>query len=194
MKSEPRTLPLLRWRNALRLIWLVPLVDVLLMVAGVSIFFLRSDIWSFRPRLPKIMKLVEEQRAATPQLPPFLRHCLGHAAGNDAHIARVLLCDYGLNHTSGHRHWVVRWTFWRWSLKWHLRVEERQLLYCRFISDLDDHLGIQHVALKLYQKPLEALNDREPASLVVVSHSPTIFLRDRAKLDQATEQFLAEMR
>ena len=154
--------------------------------------FLRSDIYSFRPRLPKVMKLVAEQRSATPQLPPFLQRCLAHEAGNDAHIARVLLMKYGLSHTSGYR-WAVRWTFWRWSLKWHLSVEERQLLYCRFMSDLDDHLGIQYVARKLYQKPLEALNERELASLVIVSRAPARLLRDRPRLAEATEWLLVEM-
>jgi|GEM_PF-5624893 hypothetical protein len=89
---------------------------------------------------------------------------------------------------------ATRSIFWRWSLKWHLSVEERQLLYCRFISDLDEHLGIQHLAEKLYQKPLDALDDRQLASLVIVSRSPYRYLRDRAKLDEATVQFLAEVR
>lgn len=193
MTPEPQALPFLRWRRVIRQIWLLPLLVVSLAVTGLCILFLRSDIQSFRPRLAKIMKLVEEQRAATPQLPPFLRQCLAHEAGNDAHIARILLAEHGLNRCRGSR-WAVRWTFWRWSLKWHLSVEERQLLYCRFISDLEDHLGIQHVAQKLYQKPLEALNDRELASLVIVSRSPTRFIRDRARQDEATAQFLAEMR
>jgi hypothetical protein len=166
---------------------------ILLSVTGLGILFLRSDIQSFRPRLPKIMKLIEEQRAANPQLPPFLQRCLAHEAGNDAHIARVLLSEYGLNRTSGYR-WAVRSTFWRWSLKWHLSVQERQLLYCRFISDLDDHFGIQHVARKLYQKPLEALTDRELVSLVIVSRSPTRLLRNRVELDTATNRFLDGMR
>ena len=191
--SSPPVPSRLRWRNVRRLLWLLPLLALLFALAGTGFLFLRSDIYSFRPRLPKIMKLVEEQRAATPQLPPFLQRCLAHQAGNDAHIASVLLGDYGLNHTTSLR-WAVRSTFWRWSLKWHLSVEERQLLYCRFISDLDEHWGIQHVAQKLYQKQLKGLDDRQLASLVVVARSPVRYLRDRARLNEATEQFLAEMR
>jgi hypothetical protein len=168
------------------------LLAFLFALGGTGFLFLRSDIYSFRPRLPKVMKLVEEQRAATPQLPPFLRRCLAHEAGNDAHIARVLLAEHGLNHTSGLR-WAVRSTFWRWSLKWHLSVEERQFLCCRFISGLDGHQGIQHLAQKLYQNPLSALNDHELASLVVFSRSPTRFISNRAKLDEATDRLLDEM-
>lgn len=124
---------------------------------------------------------------------PFLQRCLEDEAGNDAHVARVLLGEFGLNHTSGLQ-WAVRWTFWRWSLKWHLSVHQRQLLYCRFISDLDGHLGIQHVAQKLYQKPLESLRDRELASLVIVARSPFRFLRDRRLLHESTERLLGELR
>lgn len=183
----------LRWRRVRLLLWLLPLLALLFALAGTGFFFLRSDIYSFRPRLPKIMKLVDEQRAATPQLPSFLQRCLAHEAGNDAHIARILLGKYGLFQTSNTRR-LVRWKYWQWSLKWHLSEEERQLLYCRFISDLENHLGIQHVAQKLYQKPLMALTDHELASLVVLSRSPVTYLRDAAKLNEATEQFLAEMR
>ena len=191
--SSPPVPSRLRWRNVRRLLWLLPLLALLFALGGTGFLFLRSDIYSFRPRLPKIMKLVEEQRAATPQLSPFLQRCLAHQAGNDAHIARVLLGDYGLNHTTSFR-WAVRSTFWRWSLIWHLSVEERQLLYCRFISDLDEHWGIQHVAHKLYQKPLKGLDDRQLASLVVVARSPVRYLRDRARLDEATDRLLDEMR
>ena len=194
--TEPEiqaALPYCCWRRVWRLFWLIPALLILLGILLAGGFFLRSDIYSFRPRLPKIMKLVEEQRAETPELPPFLQSCLAHEAGNDAHIARILFGDYGLNHTTNFR-WAVRSTFWRWSLKWHLSVEERQLLYCHFISDLDGHLGIQHVAQKLYQKPLSALNDHELASLVVFSRSPTRFISDRAKLDEATDRLLDEMR
>lgn len=104
MNPESQDLPFLRWRNVLRLLWRVPLMVILLAVTGVGVLFVRSDVWSFRPRLPKIMKLVEDQREATPQLPPFLRRCLAHESGNDAHIARVLLAKHGLNHTRG-----IRW-------------------------------------------------------------------------------------
>jgi membrane peptidoglycan carboxypeptidase len=78
-------------------------------------------------------------------------------------------------------------------VKWHLKKEERQLLYCHFISDQSGHLGIQHVSQKLYQKPLTALNERELASLVIVSRAPRIFLRDKTKLDLATTRFMAEL-
>jgi hypothetical protein len=192
MTPKPQALPFLRWRRVIRLIWLLPLLVVSLAVTGLGILFLRSDIQSFRPRLPKIMKLVEEQRSATPKLPPFLLRCLAHEAGNDAHIARVLLSEYGLSHTRGYR-WAVRWTFWRWSLKWHLSVEDRQLLYSRFMSDLDDHFGVQHVAQKLYQKPLDALDDRQLASLVVVSRSPARFMHDRALLEKLICELLNEL-
>lgn len=154
--------------------------------------FLRSDIYSFRPRLPKIMKLVDEQRAGTPVIPPFLARCVEHEAGNDFHITRVLLCELGLNETTSLR-WHVRQILWRISLKWHLSVQDRQLLYLRYMADLEGHMGIQHVARKLYQKPLEALNDRQLATLVVFSRSPMRYMRDRALLEKLTDEFLAQL-
>lgn len=180
-------------RRVWRLLWLIPALLILLGILLAGGLFLRSDIYSFRPRLPKIMKLVEEQRAQTPVIPPFLARCVEHEAGNDFHVTRVLLGNFGLNETTSRR-WHVRQILWRFSLKWHLSVQDRQLLYCRFMSDLDDHYGIQHVAQKLYQKPLEALTDRELASLVIVSRSPVRYLRDRARLDDVTERFLTELR
>lgn len=69
-----------RWRNIRRLLWLIPLLIVLLVFAGVGVLFLRSDYFAFRPRLPKIMKLVEEQRAETSVIPAFFARCIEHEA------------------------------------------------------------------------------------------------------------------
>ena len=153
---------------------------------------MRSDIYSFRPRLPKIMKLVEEQRAQTPVIPPFLARCVEHEAGNDFHITRVLLGNFGLNETNSLR-WHVRQILWRISLKWHLSVQDRQLLYFRYMADLEGHMGIQHVARKLYQKPLEALDERQLASLLIFSRSPMQFMRDRALLEKLTDEMVSEL-
>jgi hypothetical protein len=104
----------------------------------------------------------------------------------------VLLGKFGLNETTSlRRH--VRQIFWRMSLKWHLSVEDRQLLYFRHMADLEGHMGIQHVARELYPKPLEALNDRQLAALVIISRSPARFLRDRALLEKFTDEFLNEL-
>ncbi len=179
-------------RRVWRLLWLIPALLMLLGVLLAGGLFLRSDIYSFRPRLPKIMKLVDEQRAGTPVIPPFLARCVEHEAGNDFHITRVLLCELGLNETTSLR-WHVRQILWRISLKWHLSVQDRQLLYLRYMADLEGHMGIQHVARKLYQKPLEALNDRQLATLVVFSRSPMRYMRDRALLEKLTDEFLAQL-
>jgi len=180
------------WHRVCRLLWPVP---ALLMLTGVLLaggLFLRSDIYSFRPRLPQIMKLVEEQRAGTLVIPPFLARCVEHETGNDFHFTRVLLGNFGLNQTTSLRR-NVRQIFWRISLKWHLSVQDRQLLYFRYMADLDGHMGIQHVARKLYQKPVEALDDHQLATLVVFSRSPTRFMRDRTLLDKLTDEFLAKL-
>jgi hypothetical protein len=180
------------WRNVRRLLWLIPLIFALLIGLGLGLVFLRSELTTFRPRLPGIMRLVEEQRTATPKLPAFLSRCLEHEAGNDIHITRRLLTEFGVNDTTRRRRMARQWCWWI-SLKWHLNIEDRRLIYCRFIPDNSGNLGIQHVAQKLYQKPLTALNDRELASLVIVSRAPSVYLRDGARLDRDTEHFLKEM-
>jgi hypothetical protein len=97
-----------------------------------------------------------------------------------------------MNHSSRWR-WHVRQWCWLISVKWHLKKEERHLIYCRFISDASGNLGIQHVAQRLYQKPLADLNHRQLASLVIVSRVTSVYLRDRARLDRDTEQILREL-
>lgn len=188
----PEARPYCCWRRVCRLLWLIPALLMLLGILLAGGLFLRSDIYAFRPRLPQIMKMVEEQRVETPVIPPFLARCVEHEAGNDFHITRVLLSQFGLNETTSLR-WQARQVMWRMSLKWHLSVEERQLLYIHHVSDLEGHWGIQHVARKLYQKPLEDLDDRQLASLVVFSRSPSRFLRDRALLDKFTDERVHEL-
>lgn len=115
-------------RRILRLLLLIPLLVFVLLVAGVSILFLRLDVVSFRPRLPKIRQMIQSQKAATPTLPPFLIQCL-HAGGGlpDHFTARCLLVRYGLSETDAF-HWHTRTLFWSWSLYWHLSEAERDLL------------------------------------------------------------------
>jgi hypothetical protein len=71
----------------------------------------------------------------------FLARCLDHEAGNESHIVRCLLTEAGMNHSSRWR-WHVRQWCWLISVKWHLKKEERHLIYCRFISDESGNLGI----------------------------------------------------
>ena len=176
----------------MRRVWLIPLLIALLIILGLGALILRSDLRTFRPRLPKIIKLVEEQRLATPTIPAFLSRCLDHEASNDFHITRCLLMEFGMNHTT-HRRWILRQWCWLVSIKWHLKKQERQWIYCRFVSDSSGQLGIQHLADKLCQKPITAMNDRELATLVVASRVPSVYLHDRAKLDAHTDRFLKEM-
>jgi len=179
-------------RRVVHLLWLLPVVTIL-SAGAISVgFFLRSDILTFRPRLPQIKMLIKEQRSATPKLPAFLSRCLNHEAGNDIHVVRCLLFEFGLNRTS-HRRWIARQTFWTVSVKWHLSIEERQFLYCRFMANITGNKGVQHAAQKLYQKPLDSLDDHQLASLVVYSRSPVTYIRNRHKLDETTKRFLAEM-
>jgi hypothetical protein len=180
------------WRRILHLLWLIPLLIALLVILGIGASLLYFDLTTFRPRLPHIMKIVEYQRMATPVIPSFLSRCLDHEACDDLYISRCLLMEFGLNQTTSKR-WHARHAGWTMLVKWHLKKEERQLLYCHFISDQSGHLGIHHVSQKLYQKPLTALNERELASLVIVSRAPGIFLRDKTKLDLATTRFMAEL-
>ena len=122
------------WR-ILRLLLLIPLLVFVLLVAGVIIMFLRSDVASFRPTLSKIRQMIEVQKEATPMLPPFLIQCL-HAGGGlpDHFTARCLLMRYGLSETDA-LHWHTRTLFWSWSLYWHLSEAERDLLYCACLND-----------------------------------------------------------
>ena len=172
-----------------RLLWMTPLIITALTSIALGIQFLISDISTFRPNLTKFRRLIDEQRAATPQLPEFLTLCLKREPGADRHVARVLLVECNLNETSI-KQWHARNFFWLLSVKWHFTTEERHLIYCRFVHDGVGHLGIQFAAQKLYQKPLAGLSHRELASLVVFSRSPASFIKNQSRLDRETGHFL----
>lgn len=178
-------------RRIVRLLWQVPLVMVVLCVAGVGVLFLRSDVRSFRPRLPEIRKIIEVQKAATPVLPPFLISCLRAEGAPDQHTVGCLLSQFGLDDTTSlHRH--ARTLLWTGSLQWHLSEEERDLLHCAFMSDGAGGMGIHHLASRLFGRPVERLTDSELAALAVASRSPTRFLRDRALLETFAEKLLVK--
>lgn len=170
-------------RRILRLLLRIPLLVFVLLVAGVSIMFLRSDVASFRPRLSKIRQMIEVQKEVTPTLPPFLIQCLLAGGGLPDHFtARCLLVRYGLSETDA-LHWHTRTLFWSWSLYWHLSEAERDLLYCACLNDGAGQTGIHHLSLRLHGKPVEKLTEPELAALAVASHSPIIFLKTCPRLD-----------
>lgn len=170
-------------RRILRLLLLIPLLVFVLLVAGVSIMFLRSDVASFRPRLSKIRQMIEVQKEATPTLLPFLIQCL-HAGGGlpDHFTARCLLVRHGLSETDAlHRH--TRTLFWSWSLYWHLSETERDLLHCACLNDGAGQTSIHHLSIRLHGKPVEKLTEPELSALAVASRSPGVFLKNRSRLD-----------
>jgi len=182
-----------RFKRLFRLtLWLVG-SGMVLGTLSLAALFLRSDIYSFRPRLPQIKAVIEAQRQATPKLPPLLSRCLDVDAPfmtPDQFVARRLLSDRGLleRATSGRR--IVRTWFWSWSLAWHLPPEERHLLHCAFLNDGDGHQGIHHLAHRLHGKGVDQLSEIEIAELVVASRAPMRYLRDTEILKQHAQALL----
>ena len=192
-QTEPIQSAISGWR-ILRLLLLIPLLVFVLLVAGVSIMFLRSDVASFRPRLSKIRQMIEVQKEATPTLPPFLIKCL-NAGGDlpDHFSARCLLMRYGLSETDA-LHWHSRTLFWSWSLWWHLTEVKRDLLYCACLNDGAGQTGIHCLSMRLHGRPVEKLTESELAALAVASRSPIIFLKNRPRLDTLSEDLLRRVK
>lgn len=182
-----------RFKRLFRLgLWVVGSV-IVLGTLSLAALFLRSDIYSFRPRLPRITAMIETQRLATPALPPLLSRFLDVDAPYstpDQFMAKRLLDDYGLLERAIFWHRIARVYFWSWSLVWHLTLEERHLLHCAFLNDGDGHQGVHHLNHKLHGKELDQLSDIEIAELVVASRAPMRYLRDREILKQHAQALL----
>lgn len=180
-------------KRILRLaLWLVVAVTFLGILV-VAFFFLRSDIYSFRPHLPKIKATIETQRQATPVIPPLLSLYLERDipfSRRDRYVAKQLLGSRGHFDKIGYLHREVRISFCRISLAWHLTVEERELLHLAFINDGKGNMGVHHLSQRLHGKSVEQLNDREMAELVTAGHSPTRYLRDREMLSEHASSLL----
>jgi len=175
-----------------RIVWLLLLI-VGLVVAGLGILFLRSDIGSFQPRLPTITQKLEVQRTATPTLPPFLIRCLRAEGAADHFTARCLLIQFGLNETTALR-WHMRTWLWSWSLWWHFSEVERDLLYCACLHDGVGKTGIHHLSARLFGRPIEKLTEQEMAVLSVASRAPAYCLKNRPKLTATSEELLRRVK
>jgi hypothetical protein len=163
-------------------------------MAGVGLWFLRSDVRSFRPRLAKIRQMIEVQKEATSVLPPFLILCFHEGGGAPDHFtARCLLVRYGLSETDA-LHWHTRTLFWSWSLWWHFSGAERDLLYCACLNDGAGRTGIHHLSKRLFGGPVEKLTEAELAALAVASRSPNVFLKDCPRLDTLSEDLLRRIK
>lgn len=90
------------WRRILRLLWLLPLLLVSTLFIGAFMLFLRADFVLFRPHLSEVVKRVDTQRAATPQMPDFFVRCLEKDPWSDIDYftARQLLPEHGLESMS----------------------------------------------------------------------------------------------
>ena len=193
-QTKPVHAPAINGRRIIRLLLLIPLLIIVLAVAGVGVLFLRSDFISFRPRLPKINQVLDAQRAATPVLPPFLVRCLHAEDGAyDQFTAGCLLAQNGLDDTTSLRR-MVRTYFWNWSLNWHFSEEDRDMLRCAYLSDGAGKNGIHHLSSRLYGRPIGQLTELEQASLVVASRSPTRFLKDRPRMNAVAEEILRRVK
>lgn len=182
-------------KRILRLaLWLVVAIASLgILVVG--FFFLRSDIYSFRPYLPKIKATIEAQRRATPVVPPLLSRYMELDASfsvRDRYVAKQLLGSRGHFDKIGYSHREVRISFCRMSLAWHLTVAERELLHLAYIWDGHSHHGVHHLAQRLHGKSVEQLNEREIAELVIAEHSPMTYLRSRKRLTEHANKLLLE--
>ncbi len=193
-QTEQTQKPAINGRRILRLLLLIPLLVIGLLVAVVGMLFLRSDVVSFRPQLPKIRQMIEVQKVATPVLPSFLIQCFYAGGGAPDHFtARCLLVRYGLSETDSlHRH--TRALLWNWSLWWHLSEGERELLYCACLNDGAGRMGIHHLSERLVGRPVEKLTEPELAALAVASRSPNMFLKDRPRLDTISGDLLRRIK
>lgn len=195
--SSQQTVPIqsaLSRRRILRLLVLIPMMSIGLLMAGVGLVFLRSDVASFRPQLSKIRQMIEVQKEVTPTMPRFLIQCLHAGGGLPNHFtARYLPVRYGLSETDA-LHWHTRTLFWSWSLYWHLSEAERDLLYCACLNDGAGQTGIHHLSMRLHGKPVEKLTEPELAALAVASRLPIIFLKNRPRLDTLSEDLLRRVK
>ncbi|WP_449068419.1 hypothetical protein [Prosthecobacter sp.] len=182
------------WRRVMRLVWLVPVVLASLLALGLGTLFLRNDILSFRPHLPDLTKMVDLQRAATPQVPDFFVRCLERDPWSDmdSFTARQLLHRYGYGRTNSMR-WHLRALLWSASLKWHFGKADRTLLLCAFLEDGHGKAGVHHLAQGLLGKPLEQLNRGELARLAVASGSPHYWSSRPKELQQRGDELLKRL-
>lgn len=182
------------WRRILRLAWLVPVVLVFLLALALGGLFLGNDIVSFRPHLQDLTKMVDLQRAATPQVPDFFVRCMERHPWSDmdSFTARQLLHRYGYGRANSAR-WHLRAVLWSASLKWHFGKADRTLLFCAFLEDGRGNAGVHHLAHRLLGKPLEQLDRGELARLAVASDSPHYWPSKPKELQQRGEELLKRL-
>lgn len=195
MKSLIDNLSLKRLRRTLVMICLLGITAMVGSIVIVALLFLRSDIYSFRPKLPAIREMIAKQREATPDIPPFLVTCMrnGETWSSASHWeARCLLGSFGYDRAGVYRR-TSRTFFWKASLKWHLSLEELNLLKCALTYGGENESGIHHLADNLFRKSLTQLDQRELAELAQAASSPNRYLRDRELLAIHTDNLLERL-
>lgn len=170
---------------------------VLVLVAVLS--FAIYDLRVFQPRQGEIDAIVSLAQPAEKKPPAPLIALLETEYRGDfsAIVTRILLFDLRApESTYRNFDWAVSNTIWRQLVRLHLSHEAQRTILCSRIFLGRRAYGFAAGAREWFGKPLDALDEAEFASLVVVQRRPSFFARpeNAARRARARDDLLKRKR
>jgi hypothetical protein len=177
-----------------RVIKLVAIGFVMLLITPIVAFGL-YDVSAYQTRTNDIERLLAESTQDERKPSESLMHLFsvslhGHTA---AYTARVLIRELKVptNNSFG---WQATSALW-WGLVALHMDEEEQVAILVSRSYMGNHCyGFSAESLSRFDKPLAMLNQEEEASLVALTHAPSIYQKSPERLNKRKEWLLKELR
>ncbi|WP_295969223.1 transglycosylase domain-containing protein [uncultured Xanthomonas sp.] len=150
------------------------------------------DTLAIRPYLALIRDVLAHSNPEESSPPQTIRELIdANTRSPSRHVARMAVSRLYPDLTQGQGH--LRNALWSILLPIHFDSSQMYGLYCVLSYNGIDH-GLRSFAYREFGKPLSQLSPMQAATIVAITHAPTIYLRDRDRLADRARILLARAR
>lgn len=163
---------------------------IAILILAMFLAFIAYDTLAVRPHLARIRDLLAQANPEDASPPEAIRRLINANVGSPSPQAvRLVTSLVSSDVTRGRSQ--IRETLWRMLLPMHIDKSKMYGIYCSLSYNGVDQ-GLSSFANREFGKPLTQLSPMQAATTVAITHAPTLYLRDRNRLDQRARALLVK--
>ena len=152
------------------------------------VFFLAYDTFIIRPHLAEIESVLSNADPEDANPPKIIRDLIDANAGSPyPHATRLVTARTYSNLSQGQ--WHARNTLWRILLPVHFDKNQMYGLYTTLSYNGTDY-GLSSFSRREFGKSLGHISPIQAATTVAITHAPSIYKKNAAKLDRRANMLL----
>ncbi|KMM74943.1 hypothetical protein ACP93_14170 [Xanthomonas sp. NCPPB 1128] len=163
---------------------------VAILILAMLLALIAYDVLAVRPHLARIRALLSQADPEDAYPPEAIRRLIDANVGSPSpHAVRLVTSLVSSDLTQGQSQ--MHETLWRMLLPMHIDRSQMYGIYCS-LSYNGLNQGLSSFANREFGKPLSQLSPMQAATTVAITHAPTLYLRDRNRLDQRARALLVK--